>query len=151
MFNATFEQYKKEKSNQNQNQNQNQLIKYQEPEIRISMSNQDSLMTLGQGKISNFGGTTDNLSYTDYKQAFTDGSTLIDTSTVDINNRVNSINGIKSQRSNISYTMNQEDQQHLAIQQMKKQEQEKQRLQRLNVYDQQHEQAYEKIHSMLLR
>ena len=147
MFNATFEQYKKEKSNQNQNQ----LIKYQEPEVRISMSNQDSLMTLGQGKISNFGGTTDNLSYTDYKQAFTDGSTLIDTSTVDINNRVNSINGIKSQRSNISYTMNQEDQQHLAIQQMKKQEQEKQRLQRLNVYDQQHEQAYEKIHSMLLR
>tara|TARA_Y100000590_G_scaffold421158_1_gene524545 strand:+ start:3169 stop:4251 length:1083 start_codon:yes stop_codon:yes gene_type:complete len=147
MFNATFEQYKKEKSNQNQNQ----LIKYQEPEIRISMSNQDSLMTLGQGKISNFGGTTDNLSYTDYKQAFTDGSTLIDTSTVDINNRVNSINGIKSQRSNISYTMTPEDQQKLAIQQMKEKEQEKQRLQRLNVYDQQHEQAYEKIHSMLLR
>ena len=147
MFNATFEQYKKEKSNQNQNQ----LIKYQEPEVRISMSNQDSLMTLGQGKITNFGGTTDNLSYTDYKQAFTDGSTLIDTSTVDINNRVNSINGIKSQRSNISYQMGPEDQQKLAIQQMKEQEQEKQRLQRLNVYDQQHEQAYEKIHSMLLR
>ena len=78
MFNATFEQYKKEKSNQNQNK----LVKYQEPEVRISMSNQDSLMTLGQGKVSNFGGSTDNLSYTDYKQAFTDGSTLIDTSTV---------------------------------------------------------------------
>ena len=101
--------------------------------------------------LSNFGGTTDNLSYTDYKQAFTDGSTLIDTSTVDLNNRVNSINEIKSQRTNISYTMTPEDQQKLAIQQMKEQEQEKQRLQRLNVYDKQHEQTYEKIHSMLLR
>ena len=149
MFNATFEQYKKEKSNQNQNQNK--LIKYQEPEVRISMSNQDSLMTLGQGKVSDFGGSTDNLFYTDYKQAFTDGSTLIDTSTVDLKGRSNSINGVKAQRSNISYQMSPEDQQRVAIQQMKEQEQEKQRLQRLNVYDQQHEQTYEKIHSMLLR
>ena len=145
MFNATFEQYKQSKSNSNQ------LVQYQEPEVRISMSNQDSLMTLGQGKINNFGGTTDNLSYTDYKQAFTDGSTLIDTSTVDINGRANSINGIKAQRSNISYTMDPEEQQRVAIQQMKEQEQEKQRLQRLNVYDQKHKQSYEKIHSMLLR
>ena len=38
-------------------------------------------------KVTNFGGQTDNLSYTDYKQAFTDGSTLIDTSTVDISGR----------------------------------------------------------------
>ena len=149
MFNATFEQYKKEKSNQNQNQNK--LIKYKEPEVRISMSNQDSLMTLGQGKVSDFGGSTDNLFYTDYKQAFTDGSTLIDTSTVDLKGRSNSINGVKAQRSNISYQMSPEDQQRVAIQQMKEQEQEKQRLQRLNVYDQQHEQTYEKIHSMLLR
>ena len=147
MFNSTFEQYKKEKSNQNQNQ----LVKYQEPEVKISMSNQDSLMTLGQGKVSDFGGSTDNLFYTDYKQAFTDGSTLIDTSTVDLKGRSNSINGIKAQRSNISYQMSPEDQQRFAIQQMEEQEQEKQRLQRLNVYDQQHEQTYEKIHSMLLR
>ena len=47
-------------------------------------------------KITNFGGTTDNLSYTDYKQAFTDGSTLIDTSTVDLGQRANSIGGCQS-------------------------------------------------------
>ena len=47
--------------------------------------------------------------------------------------------------------MTPEDQQQVAIQQMKEQEQEKKRLQRLNVYDQRHKQSYDKIHSMLLR
>jgi hypothetical protein len=127
------------------------MVQYGEPEHRISMANQDSLMTLGQGKITNFGGTTDNLSYTDYKQAFTDGSTLIDTSTVDIGDRSGSINQIKAQRSNISYTMNHEDEQRMALQKLEEQKAEQNRLQRLQVYDQKHGQAYEKIHSMLLR
>tara|TARA_A100001037_G_C14752345_1_gene458116 strand:- start:271 stop:618 length:348 start_codon:yes stop_codon:yes gene_type:complete len=115
------------------------------------MSNQDSLMVLGQDKIKNFGGTTDNLSYTDYKQAFTDGSTLIDTSTVDISGRSTSINGIKSQRSNISYDMNAEDQKRYSLQQLEQQKAEENRLKRLQVYDQKHGDAYEKIHSLLLR
>jgi curved DNA-binding protein CbpA len=148
MFNATFEKYKQEQS---QRTPQNQMVKYQDPEVRISMSNQDSLMTLGQGKISNFGGQTDNLSYTDYKQAFTDGSTLIDTSTVDLSSRSNSIGGIKAQRSNISYTLSPQDQQRLALQQMQEKQEEQKRVQRLNVYDQRQAESYEKIHSMLLR
>ena len=115
------------------------------------MKNQDSLMTLGSDKISDFGGTTDNLSMTDYKQAFTDNSTLIDTSSVDISGREHSINGIKSQRSNLSYQISPEDQQRLAVQQMREQQEEEKRVSRLNVYDQKHGQAYEKIHSMLLR
>ena len=147
MFNATFEKYKQEQS---QRTPQNQLA-LREPEVRISMSNQDSLMTLGQGKISNFGGQTDNLSYTDYKQAFTDGSTLIDTSTVDLSGRSNSIGGVKAQRSNISYTLSPQDQQRLALQQMQDKQEEEKRLQRLNVYDQRQAESYEKIHSMLLR
>jgi hypothetical protein len=147
MFNHTFEKYKQEQ----QKQNGSQMVQYGEPEHRISMANQDSLMTLGQGKITNFGGTTDNLSYTDYKQAFTDGSTLIDTSTVDIGDRSGSINQIKAQRSNISYTMNHEDEQRMALQKLEEQKAEQNRLQRLQVYDQKHGQAYEKIHSMLLR
>ena len=146
LFNSTFEQYKKSKS-----QNSQQLTKYTEPEVRISMKNQDSLMTLGSDKITDFGGTTDNLSMTDYKQAFTDGSTLIDTSSVDITGRAHSMNGIKSQRSNISYTMNDKDKQYYAMQQMQEKQNEQNRLQRLNVYDQRHKDSYEKIHSMLLR
>ena len=110
LFNSTFESYKKEQAEKYGTQ----MVKYEEPEVRISMSNQDSLMVLGRDKVTNFGGQTDNLSYTDYKQAFTDGSTLIDTSTVDISGRSTSINGIKSQRSNISYDMNAEDQKDIS-------------------------------------
>ena len=148
MFNATFENYKKEQAKNNP---QNQLVKYQEPEVKISMSNADSIMTLGQGKIANFSGQSDNLTYTDYKQAFTDGSMLIDPSTVDTSGRANSVRGIKSQRSNISYQMTQEDQIRLAQQQAFASNAERDRISRLNVYDRQHGEAYEKIHSMLLR
>jgi len=147
LFNSTFEKYKQTKANQNSQQ----MVQFNEPEVLISMKNQDSLMTLGSGKIMNFGGSLDNLSMTDYKQAFTDGSMLIDTSTVDINDRANSINGIKSQRSNISYNMSREDQQRAGMRQHNDKKEEQQRLQRLNVYDQNHKQSYEKIHSMLLR
>ena len=126
------------------------MVKYKN-RVRISMSNQDSLMVLGRDKVTNFGGQTDNLSYTDYKQAFTDGSTLIDTSTVDISGRSTSINGIKSQRSNISYNMNAEDQKRYSLQQLEQQKAEENRLKRLQVYDQKHGDAYKKDCSLLLR
>jgi len=145
MFNSVFEQYKSEK------QKQNAIVQYKEPEENISMNNKHSIMNLGQGKITDFGGQTNNLCYTDYKQAFTDGSTLIDASSVDISDRAQSINGIKSQRSNISYTMSEKDSQLYAMKQLEEKKNEEKRLQRLNVYDQKHSQAYEKIHSLLLR
>jgi curved DNA-binding protein CbpA len=147
LFNDTFEKYKREQS---QKQGQ-QVIQYQDPEVRMSIKNQDSIMTLGQGKIGDFGGTTDNLSYTDYKKAFTDGSTLIDVNTVDITTRSANIDSMESQRSNISYTMNREDERFFAIQKKEEQKAEQNRLQRLQKYDQQHGESYEKIHAMLLR
>ena len=117
----------------------NQIIK-QLPTDEVCVISQDSYYN-----------QTDNLSYTDYKQAFTDGSTLIDTSTVDITGRSTSINGIKSQRSNISYNMNSEDQQRYSLQQLEQQKAEENRLKRLQVYDQKQGDAYEKIHNLLLR
>ena len=147
LFNDTFEKYKREQS---QKQGQ-QVVQYKDPEVRMSIKNQDSIMTLGQGKISDFGGTTDNLTYTDYKKAFTDGSTLIDINTVDITTRSTNIDSMESQRSNISYTMNKEDERLFALQKMEEQKAEQNRLQRLQKYDQRHGEAYEKIHSMLLR
>ena len=147
MFNSTFEKYKHEQS---QRTPQNQLA-LREPDVRISMSNQDSLMTLGQDKITNFGGQTGNLGYTDYKQAFTDGSTLIDTSTVDVSGRTNSMRGMKAQRSNISYTMTQQDEQKQSLLRIEEQTAEQNRLQRVNKMDQRQADSYEKIHSMLLR
>jgi hypothetical protein len=147
MFNSTFDKYKQEQS---QKIPQNQLV-LREPEVKISMLNADSLMTLGQDKITNFSGQSSNLNYTDYKQAFTDGSTLIDINSVDTSSRSNSIGGIKSQRSNISYQMSQQDQQLYSQGQIAEKNSEQDRINRLNVYDKQHGEAYEKIHSMLLR
>ncbi len=145
MFNHTFEQYKKE-----QKAKSTQLTTTSIPEERISIRNQDSLMTLGREKVSNFGGTTDNLSYTDYKQAFTDG-TLIDPTTVDISGRQNSIGSIKSERKNISYTMNQQDERLYAQQMLEQQKAEENRIKRLQKYDHQTKDNYDKIHSLLLR
>ena len=47
--------------------------------------------------------------------------------------------------------MNQEDQRLYAQRQLLEQKSEQDRVSRLNVYDKQHGEAYEKIHSMLLR
>ena len=147
LFNHEFEKYK-----QDQKQKQgNQIIQYQEPQSRLSMSNQDSLVTLGQGKVSNFTGETGNLGFTDYKAAFTVDSTMIDTSSVDINGRSNSIKGIERERSNISYKLSSEDQQRVAYQEALQQREERSRVQRLQVYDQKSEDAYHKVHQLLLR
>ena len=54
-----------------------QIVQYEEPQVRISMKNQDSLVTLGQGKITNFSGETNGLGFSDYKALY-DDTTLID-------------------------------------------------------------------------
>jgi len=147
MFNATFEQHKQEQSKSHGQQ----LVQHREPEERMSMRNQDSMVTLGQKKVGDFSGTSDGLHFTDYKKAYTHGSTLIDVNSVSLEDRANSIGGVKSQRSNISYELSHEDQKRLALQKMKEEQDEQKRIQRLQVYDQKHGQAYEKIHSLLLR
>lgn len=147
LFNSTFEQYKKDQVKKSGSE----MVKYKEPDVRISMKNQDSLMTLGQGKITDFGGTTEKLTFTDYKQAFTDGSLLIDTSSVDISDRSDSIDKIKSQRSKISYSLTPEDEKLVSLQKIEEQKAEENRLKRLKLYDEQHSQAFNKINSMMLK
>ena len=146
LFNHTFENYKKEKMSAKGQQ----LVKT-DPQTRISLKNQDSLMVLGQGKIDNFSGEVSDLGFTDYKHAFTDGSCLISAHSVDITDRSQSINGIKRERSNISYTMNQQDEQRMALQMAQDQKSEEARLRRLQQFDKKSGENYEKIHSLLLR
>lgn len=150
MFNATFEQYKKEELNKHQKEGT--LVQYETPGTRISMGNQDSLVTLGQGKITDFSGAANNLSFTDYKKAFTHGSTLgIDPSSVNTADRATSMRGIKMQRSNLSYQITPEDEKKISLKKVREQQEEQKRIERLNLYDQRHGDSYEKIHSMLLR
>ena len=147
MFNHEFEKYKQEKKQKLGSQ----IVTYDQPEVRISMKNQDSLVTLGQGKITNFSGETNGLSFSDYKAAFTTDSTLIDTGSVDIMNRASSIKGVEKERSNLSYKMSQEDQQRDAYREALQQREERARIQRLQQYDQKGEDMYNKVHQLLLR
>jgi curved DNA-binding protein CbpA len=146
MFNHEFEKYKGEQAQKQGSQ----MVQYQEPEVSISMKNKDSLMSLGQGQVSDFSGETGNLGYRDYKDAFTN-TTLIHTGAVSIEDRKGSLKGMERERSNISYRMSPEDQRRQAEQEMKAKQEEQQRLQRLQVYDQQSADMYDRIHKRLLQ
>jgi len=147
LFNHEFEKYKQEQKQQQGSQ----VVQYEEPQVRLSMKNQDSLVTLGQAKVTNFSGDAGGLNFTDYKAAFTTDSTLIDTSDIDINGRSKSIKGLEGERSNISYDLSHEDQQRVAYQEALQQKEERARVQRLQVYDQTSEDTYHKVHKLLLR
>ena len=147
MFNSTFEKYKQDHSQKYSQQ----LVEYRDPAERISLKNQDSLVTLGQGKISDFSGSSDNLQFTDYKKAFTDGSMMINPSSVSLDGRATSMDGIKHQRSNLSYRLSEQDHRRLAIQQQNEYKLEEERRKRVQNHDKQHGRAYEKVHKLLLR
>ena len=147
MFNHEFQKYKQEQKQKMGSQ----IVQYEEPQVRISMKNQDSLVTLGQGKVTNFSGETNGLGFSDYKAAFTTDTTLIDEGSVDINGRANSIKGVERERANISYKMSTQDQQRVAYQEALQNKEERARIQRLQVYDQKGEDMYNKVHQMLLR
>ena len=99
LFNHEFEKYKVSQ----QKKMGGELVNYEEPQVDISMRGKDSLMLLGQEKVSDFSGTSEGgLTFRDYKDAFTN-SCLIDESSVDINNRSDNINSMKSSRTNINY------------------------------------------------
>ena len=147
LFNHEFSKYKHEQSKKQGSQ----LVQY-EPQERVSMKNQDSLVTLGQGKVTDFSGETGaGLNFTDYRAAFTTDSTLIDTSGVDINGRAHSVKGIERERKDISYELSPEGQQKIAYQEAMKTKKERSRVQRLQVYDQKGEDMYSKVHQLLLR
>ena len=146
MFNHEFEKYKHEQAQKQGSQ----MVQYQDPQVSISMKNKDSLMVLGQGKVSDFSGEAGNLGFRDYRDAFTN-TTLIDTTAVSIEDRKSSVKGLERERSNVSYRMSPADQRRQAEQEMAQKQAEQQRLQRLQVYDQQGADMYERVHKRLLR
>ena len=70
---------------------------------------------------------------------------------VSIEDRKGSVKGLERERSNISYRMSPADQRRQAEQEMAQKQAEQQRLQRLQVYDQQGADMYERVHQRLLR
>jgi len=146
LFNSEFEKHKQDVAKQNGSQ----LVKHQEPEVRISHKNQDSLMVLGRGQVDNFSGEAGGLNFRDYRDAFTN-SNLIDVHQIDTSGRSNSMKSIEKDRSQLSYQLSPEDQRRMAIQQQRDQQEEQSRMQRLQVHDQQSGDMYDKVHQLLLR
>lgn len=147
LFNSEFSKYKA----QQQKQMGNQLVKYDEPEVSISLKGKDSLMVLGRDNISDFSGTSEGgLNFRDYKDAFTN-SCLIDESSVNINDRSNNIHSLKSSRTNANYKLSSEDIKKQELIKLKLQKEEEQRVYRLQQQDNNAFNVYESIHQRMLQ
>ena len=146
LFNHEFEKYKA----QQQKQMGSHIVKYDEPQVDISMKGKDSLMILGQNNISDFSGASEGgLTFRDYRDAFTN-SCLIDTGSMDLSNRESNIQGIERSRSNISYKMSEQDLRKQQMMKMKMEKEEQDRINRLNQQDNRSFAVYEQIHSRLI-
>ena len=146
LFNHEFEKYKRDQ----QKRSGMQLVKYDNPNVDISFRGKDSLAILGQDKISDFSGDTGGgLGFRDYKDAFTN-SCLIDTRAFQDKGRPRDINSMEASRSNISYQMSEQDQKKYMLQQLKEKKEEEMRIQRLQQYENQAFNTYDRIHQRLL-
>ena len=146
LFNHEFEKYKA----QQQKQMGSQMVKYDEPQVDISMRGKDSLMMLGQNNISDFSGMSEGgLNFRDYRDAFTN-SCLIDTGSMDLSGRDNNIQAVERTRSNISYHMSEQDIRRQQIAKLRMEKEEQDRINRLNQQDNRAFSTYEKIHSRLI-
>ena len=107
-------------------------------------------MVLGQNNVSDFSGTSEGgLNFRDYKDAFTN-SCLIDTGSMDLNGRENSIQGVERSRSNISYQMSEQDLRRQHLRNSRREQEEQDRIHRLNQQDNRAFTMYDKIHSRLI-
>lgn len=147
LFNHEFNKYKV----QQQKQMGSQMVKYDEPQVDISMRGKDSIMVLGQDNISDFSGTSSSgLAFRDYKDAFTN-SCLIDSSSININDRLNDVNSLKSSRSNINYKMSDKDLKKQELIKIKLQKEEEERINRLQKNDNISFNNYDRIHERMLQ
>jgi len=147
LFNNEFNKYKV----QQQKQSGAQVITYDEPQEDISMRGKDSLMLLGQNNVSDFSGqSSGGLNFRDYKDAFTN-SCLIDESSVNISDRSNNINSMKSSRTNVNYKMSSEDLRKQELLRVKSEHDEHKRLERLTNSDNRAFTMYDKIHDRMLQ
>ena len=144
-FNDQFQQAKQKQ----QKEMGDKLIKYDEPEVGISYKGKDSLMTLGQGKVTDFSGESGGLVYRDYRDAYTN-TFLIDEASVDTGGRPRSIQEQKGARAKISYEMDEESQMREAMKMKNEEKAEEARLRRLKEFEEKSFDAYDRVHRRLL-
>ena len=141
-FNDEFQKHKTKQSG-------SQLQKYTDPRELVSMSNADSILVLGKEKVNSYTGESNGLHYRDLKEAY-EQPTLIDVNSVNISNRENNIEGYNKQRKNVKFKMSQSDMERQALKVQREEENEKDRIRRLNERDEQSRISYERIHQRLM-
>ena len=113
--------------------------------------NSMNMTHFGMDDIEDFGtiNSSNNLSYTDYKKAHIDENLLIDVSKVKYNS-YNSVEQLESARSNLTYTLSNEDKKRYDNLELQKQENMNLKMQQQLKYDEMVKNQYEKINRRLI-
>lgn len=143
-FNDMFNQSRKT------NNYQKQIIHYEEP---VAMASGDlGFSELGQDEIDNFTRSESDgsgLEYTDYKNAYTINSKLIDAEQITLD-RPMSVNAMKQDRENVSYNMSDSMKRQLEQKQLQEEQKEFDRLQRVNLFDETAKEHYDRMNKLML-
>ena len=143
IFNSTFEQLKRDDPGA-----ERQLIKKEEPDALILSNASSSFANLGQDNVSDFGGSSGSLEYSDLKEAHTTQAMLIDPSRVE-SHSVKDIKELQARRSQLSHQRSEKDLARDALLQHKKEQSEKARLLRLEHQDRLGAEQHSKLNGML--
>ena len=127
-----------------------QIIKTEEPTATIS--GDLGFSELGVDDISSFSkteGDSNSIGFTDYKDAYTKDSKLINPDEITIE-RPNTLNKYKSERENISYQMSEKQKELEEIKKTQQEQAEFNRIQRVNLFDEMANEQYNKVNQMML-
>ena len=144
-FNSAFDESRK------MNNYTKQIQTYEEPQALAS--GQLNFTEIGIDDINTFTkneGDGNNINFTDYKDAYTTDSKLIDPNSIDINQRPDNLNKMEHERGNISYEMNQDQKRQQEIKQKQAELQEHDRLQRVNLFDEMALDQYNRVNQKML-
>tara|TARA_B100000579_G_scaffold393698_1_gene370499 strand:- start:697 stop:1716 length:1020 start_codon:yes stop_codon:yes gene_type:complete len=125
------------------------VVKYQAPIEDISYKNKSSIMILGQGKVDDFSGESGGLAYRDYKDAYTNTYLVDEGGNLDPS-RPKDLKETQKQRENISYEMDEKEQQIYALQKIKEEKEERLRLERLDNYEKKAFNIYDQVHQRMI-
>jgi curved DNA-binding protein CbpA len=144
-FNTVFEQ-----SRQTNSYNQ-QVQTFKEPDALAS--GDLNFSELGIDNINTFTkneGDGKSINFTDYKDAYTIDSKLIDPNSIKIDESPQNIKKMELERSNISYEMNEDYKRQEEIKLKQLELQEHNRLQKVNMFDEMASEQYNKVNRMML-
>ena len=141
-------EFNKTKTINNYNQ---QIMKIEEPTANISGNL--GFSELGVDNVDTFTkseqDTTNGINFTDYKDAYTKDSKLINTEQVEIN-KPKSLNELKINRENINYNMSEEENKQNELRKQQQAEEELKRLQTVNLFDEMALEHYNKVNQLML-